>query len=77
MRVFNSSEQIHIYKKNRLKSTVNKKEVYMKQKDNFRKDWMKVAKAFAKQAYGKKKMESIQQERRIMEAIKQVEWWGD
>lgn len=36
----------------------------MKQKDNFEKDWSKAAKAFAKQAYGKKKAEMIKQERR-------------
>ena len=29
-----------------------------------KKDWGKVAKAFAKQAYGKKKLEAIERERR-------------
>lgn len=45
----------------------------MKQKDNFeKKDWDKAAKAFAKQAYGKKKLEAIKQERRF--DIRKVEW---
>lgn len=55
-----------------------KKGTIMKAQNAFeKKDWMKEAKAFAKQVYGKKKMESIQQERRIMESIKQDEWWDD
>lgn len=50
----------------------------MKQKGNFEeKDWSKAAKAFAKQAYGRKKMKLIQQERRITESIKQDAYWGD
>ena len=45
----------------------------MKQKDNFeKKDWGKTAKAFAKQAYGKKKLEAIERERRS--GINKVEW---
>lgn len=45
----------------------------MKQKDNFeKKDWGKAAKAFAKQAYGKKKLEAIKRERRL--DISKVEW---
>lgn len=47
----------------------------MKQKDNFeKKDWCKAVKAFAKQAYGKKKMESLKQERRITELGKDSDW---
>ena len=47
----------------------------MKQKDNFeKKDWSKAAKAFAKQAYGKRKLESIQQERRIAKLEKDEDW---
>lgn len=61
------------YKENRLKSAANAKEVYMRQKDNFeKKDWNKAAKAFAKQAYGKKKLEAIERERRF--DISKVEW---
>jgi len=63
------------YKENRLRSAANAKEVYMKQKDNFeKKDWGKAAKAFAKQAYGKRKLESIQQERRIAKLEKDEDW---
>lgn len=63
------------YKENRLRSTANAKEVYMKQKDNFeKKDWSKAAKAFAKQAYGKKRMESLKQERRIAGLGKDTDW---
>ena len=61
------------YKENRLKGAANAKEVYMRQKDNFeKKDWDKAAKAFAKQAYGKKKLEAIERERRF--DIRKVEW---
>ena len=61
------------YKENRLRSAANAKEVYMKQKDNFeKKDWSKKAKAFAKQAYGKKKLEAIKRERRF--DMSKVEW---
>ena len=36
----------------------------MKTQNEFeKKDWMKTAKAFAKQAYGKKKLEAIERER--------------
>lgn len=42
-----------------------------------KKDWRKVAKAFARQAYGKKKAALIEQERRIMGWIKQDEYWDD
>lgn len=59
--------------KNRLRGAVNAKEVYMGQKDNFeKKDWGKTAKAFAKQAYGKKKLEAIRRERRF--DTSKVEW---
>lgn len=45
----------------------------MGQKDNFeKKDWGKTAKAFAKQAYGKKKLEAIRRERRF--DTSKVEW---
>lgn len=44
----------------------------MKQKGNFKKDWAKAAKAFARQAYGKKKLEAIGRERRF--DISKVEW---
>ena len=45
----------------------------MKQKDEFeKKDWGKAAKAFAKQAYGKKKLEAIRRESRF--DIGKVEW---
>lgn len=37
-----------------------------------KKDWGKAAKAFAKQAYGKKKLEAIRRERRF--DIHKVEW---
>lgn len=37
-----------------------------------KKDWGKAAKAFAKQAYGKKKLEAIKRERRF--DIGKVEW---
>lgn len=60
------------YKENRLRSAVNAKEVYMEQKDNFKKDWGKAAKAFAKQAYGKKKLEAIKRERRF--DTSKIEW---
>lgn len=37
----------------------------MKTRNTFeKKDWSKAAKAFAKQAYGKKKLEAIERERR-------------
>lgn len=61
------------YEENRLGSAANEKEAYMKQKGNFeKKDWAKAAKAFAKQAYGKKKLEAMKQERRF--DIRKVEW---
>lgn len=45
----------------------------MKTRNTFeKKDWDKAAKAFAKQAYGKKKLEAIKQERRF--DIRKVEW---
>lgn len=45
----------------------------MKTCDKFeKKDWGKVAKAFAKQAYGKAKVEAIKRERRF--DINKVEW---
>lgn len=49
----------------------------MKQKGNFKKDWRTEAKAFAKQAYGRKKMESIRLERRITEWATKDEYWDD
>jgi hypothetical protein len=50
----------------------------MKVQNTFeKKDWRKVAKAFAKQAYGKKKAALIEQERRIMELYKPDEYWDD
>ncbi len=49
----------------------------MGQKDNSRKDWDKEAKAFARQAYGKRKMESIRLERRITERAVKDGYWGD
>ncbi len=50
----------------------------MEQKDNFKKkDWGKAAKAFARQAYGKRKLESIQLERQIREGAAKDEYWDD
>lgn len=61
------------YEENRLGSAANAKEVYMEQKANFeKKDWDKAAKAFAKQAYGKKKLEAIRRERRF--DTSKIEW---
>ena len=45
----------------------------MKTQNTFeKKDWGKVAKAFAKQAYGKKKREAIERERRF--DTSKIEW---
>lgn len=45
----------------------------MKTQNTFeKKDWGKAAKAFAKQAYGKKKLEAIRRERRF--DMSKVEW---
>lgn len=45
----------------------------MKTQNTFeKKDWDKAAKAFAKQVYGKKKLEAIKQERRF--DMSKVEW---
>lgn len=64
--------------KNRLRGAVNAKEAYMEQKDNFeKKDWDKAAKAFARQAYGKRKLESIQLERQIREWAAKDEYYDD
>lgn len=50
----------------------------MKQKDNFeKKDWGKAAKAFARQAYGKRKLEAIRHERRMAEWMAKDEYWDD
>ena len=47
--------------------------VIMKTQNTFeKKDWDKSAKAFAKQAYGKKKLEAIERERRF--DTSKVEW---
>lgn len=45
----------------------------MKTRNTFeKKDWCKAAKAFAKQAYGKKKLEAIERERRF--DTSKIEW---
>ncbi len=45
----------------------------MKTQNTFeKKDWSKAAKAFAKQAYGKKKLEAIERERRF--DTSKIEW---
>lgn len=49
----------------------------MKQKDNLGKDWSKAARAFARQAYGKKKAASILLERRITAWAAKDDYWDD
>lgn len=48
----------------------------MKQKGNLGKDWSKAARAFARQAYGKKKAESLLLERRVREWAAD-DYWDD
>lgn len=49
------------------------KGIIMKTRNTFeKKDWCKAAKAFAKQAYGKKKLEAIERERRF--DTSKIEW---
>lgn len=63
---------------NALQAHLRAKGEIMKAQNTFeKKDWMKVAKAFAKEAYGKKKAALIEQERRIMELYKPDEYWDD
>lgn len=48
----------------------------MDTKEFEKKDWGKAAKAFAKQAYGKRKLEAIKRERRVREWAAD-DYWDD